>query len=110
MKLLIDNKLVIINEYNTYLKKLKGLMGVKKKISYGIRINNCKAIHTFFMKQNIDICITNKDNIILYLKSNVSNNKIIGPIKKGYYTYELPLGTVNNLKIGDALYYENPRI
>ena len=34
--------------------KLIGLMG-KKNIDYSLLIKNCKSIHTFFMKESIDI-------------------------------------------------------
>ena len=69
----------------------------KEKINYGIRLKKCNSIHTFFMKQNIDVCITTKDNRILYKEENIEKNKIILPIKNGYYTYELPLNTVKYL-------------
>ena len=87
MYLIYKNNKLKIYENKTFFKKLFGLMN-KKNISYGIRINNCNSIHTFFMKENIDICITDKTNNIIYLKENLSKNKVILPIKKGKYVYE----------------------
>ena len=97
------NKLKIF-EYKTFFKKLVGLM-FKKNINYGIKINNCNSIHTFFMKENIDICITDKNNNIIYLKNNLSKNRIIWPIKNGKYVYEFPNNTINkfNLELNSKL-------
>ena len=66
---------------------------------------NCNSIHTFFMKENIDICITDKDNNIIYLKENLSKNKVILPIKKGKYVYEFPINTISkyNLKLNNKI-------
>ena len=93
MYLIYKNNKLKIYEYKTFFKKLFGLMN-KKNISYCIRINNCNSIHTFFMKENIDICITDKTNNIIYLKENLSKNKVILPIKKGKYVYEFPINTI----------------
>ena len=70
MYLIYKNNKLKIYEYKTFFKKLFGLMN-KKNISYGIKINNCNSIHTFFMKENIDVCITDKTNNIIYLKENL---------------------------------------
>ena len=48
MYLIYKNNKLKIYEYKTFFKKLFGLMN-KKNISYGIRINNCNSIHTFFI-------------------------------------------------------------
>ena len=98
MYLIYKNNKLKIYEYKTFFKKLFGLMN-KKNISYGIRIN------TFFMKENIDICITDKDNNIIYLKENLNKNKVILPIKKGKYVYEFPINTISkyNLKLNDKI-------
>ena len=103
MYIIINNKRLNINIYKSFYKKLKGLMFKKETIKEGYLFINCNSIHTFFMKQNIDICITDKNNKIIYLKENLSKNKIILPKKKGYFTYELPLNTVKYLKLNDTL-------
>lgn len=107
MQLTINNKKINIITYDTFIPKLKGLMLKKDKIKNIYRFKKCNSIHTFFMKQNIDICITDKNNKILYLKENLEKNKIILPIKKGYYTYEMPLNTAKYLKINNKLKIED---
>lgn len=103
MKIIVKNKEINILYYNTFKKKLFGLMNVKYPITSGIVLPNCNCIHTFFMKQNIDVCFTDKENKIICLKENLAPNKIILPIKNVYFTYELPLNTVKYLKVNDYL-------
>lgn len=103
MKLIYNNNELKIIEYKSFINKFIGLMFKKENINYGIRLNNCNSIHTFFMKQNIDICITDKNNKVLFLKENLNKNRIIKPIKNGYYTYELPLNTAKYFKIDNFI-------
>lgn len=87
MKIIVNDKKINLIDANTFLKRLKGLM-FKKNINYSLRIKT-NSIHTFFMKENIDIVMTDKDNNVLYIINNLPKNKII--IKPNvYYTYEFP--------------------
>ena len=44
-------------------------------------------------------------NNIIYLKENLSKNKVILPIKKAKYVYEFPINTISkyNLKLNDKI-------
>lgn len=86
---------------NTFFKRLKGLMFKKTPINDIYLFPKCSSIHTYFMKQNIDVCIIDKNNVITYVKSDVKKRSII--IKKGYSTLEMPLGTSQYLKVGNKL-------
>ena len=87
MKIVINKKEIDLIDANTFFKRLKGLM-FQKNINHCLRIKT-NSIHTFFMKENIDIIMTDKYNNVLYVFKNIHKNKII--IKKGvYYTYEFP--------------------
>ena len=87
MKVIVNENKIELKEANTFLKKLKGLM-FKKNINYCLRLKT-NNIHTFFMKEPIDIIMTDKNNNILYIYKSINKNKII--IKpKVYYTYEFP--------------------
>ena len=93
MKVIINNKKINLVEANTFIKKLKGLM-FQKNINYCLRLKT-NSIHTFFMKEPIDIIMTDKFNNILYIFRNIDKNKII--IKpKVYYTYEFPNNYIDN--------------
>ena len=92
-----------IIEAKTFFQKLKGLM-FQKEFDY-ILIFKTNGIHTFFMKTNIDVILTDKSNKILYIYKNLKPNKIIPPKRKVKYTYEMPVNYINKVKIGD---YFNP--
>lgn len=99
MKLVLKDKELDLKDCHTFKDKLLGFM-FKKNINYALRFK-CKSIHTFFMKENIDVIITDKNNKVLYIYSNIPSNKII--IKKdAYYFYELPKHT-NTYSVNDKL-------
>lgn len=91
-----------IYEAKTFKQRLLGLM-FKKNINYCLLFKNCNSIHTFFMKENIDVVMTDKKNKILFIKKNMKKNRIILPKKGVYNTYEFPANFIKNLKINDKL-------
>ena len=54
------------------------------------------------MRVNIDVYMTNKNNVILYIFKDVKPGKIILPKKNVFYTYETPLNYYN-YKINDYM-------
>ncbi len=89
MKLIINNKDIDIYECKSFLERLKGFM-FKKKFDYAIFFNKCNSIHTFFMKENIDVIMCDNDNKVLYFYSNLSKNKVILPKKGVRKVFETP--------------------
>jgi len=102
MQIIVNNKKIPLYEANTFYKKLMGFM-FKKNINYALLFRNCNGIHTFFMKEEIDVILTDKNNNILYLYPNLKKWKIILPKKNVYNTYELPKNTIKNLKINTKI-------
>lgn len=94
MKLIYENKNIDIIDCNTFFSRLIGFM-FKKNITNALLFNNCNSIHTFFMKENIDVIMCDKDNTIIYYYNNLKKNKIILPKKKVYKTIELPINYFN---------------
>ena len=66
----------------------------------------CNSIHTFFMFQNIDIVMADKNNNVLYTYYNVKPWKVILPKKGVYYTYEFPVNTIK-INVGDKIKRQN---
>ncbi len=97
MKLIIDDKKIELKEASTFIKKLVGLC-FKKNIDFALRFK-CNGIHTFFMLENIDVILTDKNNNVLYIYKNFKRNRILFPKKNVYYTYELPANTIKSKKI-----------
>jgi len=102
MKIIVNKKIIPLKIANSFWTKLKGFM-FKKNIDYALLFKNCNGIHTFFMKEEIDVILTDKDNNILYLYPSLKKNKILLPKKNVYNTYELPKGSINNLKINTKI-------
>ena len=87
----------------TFKDKLIGLMN-KKNIDYGLLIENCKSIHTFFMLESIDVLLLDKNNRILMINRIVKPNKIIiFKNKKRTNILELPSNSSVNLKVNDII-------
>lgn len=74
----------------TYMQKLTGLMG-KKNINYGMFFPGVSSIHTFFMKESIDVIGLNDAMIVTSIYENVKPNKIL-ILKNANHTLELPKG------------------
>ncbi len=105
MKLIYKDKEIKLIECRTFFSRFKGFM-FKKNINYALLFNKCNSIHTFFMKENIDVILCNNDNIILYYYKNLSKNKIIWPKKNVKKVYELPVGYFD-FKINDKVKVED---
>ena len=105
MKIYVNNKEIDIEICKSFIKKTKGLMG-KKNIKSGILLVKCNSIHTFFMKDKIDVIMTDKNYKILHIYTSLPKNKIIFPKKNVYYIFELPKNTVKNIKINTKLKIE----
>ena len=93
---------ITIYEAKTFKERLFGLM-FKKNIDYCLLFKNCNSIHTFFMKENIDVVMTDKNNNVLFIKKNMKKNRIIFPKKGVYKTYEFPANFIKNLNVNDKL-------
>ena len=98
-----NNKTIkVINCINFY-SRLKGFM-FKKNIDYSLLFNKCNSIHTFFMKENIDVILCDKNNNILYYYSNFPKNKIILPKKGVSKVIETP-SNYFDIKVNDKLFF-----
>lgn len=105
MKLIYDNKEILLIDCISFWQRFKGFM-FQKKIDHAILFNNCTSIHTFFMKENIDVIICDKFNVIKYYYKNLKKGKIILPKLDGYKTIELPCNYFN-FSVGKKVIIKN---
>ncbi len=107
MKLLIDKKYIKIKEAITYRDRLVGLIG-QTNIDFGVLFKNCNGIHTFFMKEAIDVIGLNEKNEIIFIERNCTKNKIVKIHHQAKKTsiLELPKNTSQSLQLGDQLFFE----
>lgn len=89
MILKYHNKEITLKNCTSFYSRLRGFMGYKN-INKALLFEKCNSIHTFFMKQNIDVILCNKENKILYYYKNIKKNKIILPKKNVYKVFETP--------------------
>ncbi len=78
-----------------------GFMG-KKNIDIALLFNKCNSIHTFFMKENIDVIMCDNNNKILFYYKDLQKNKIILPKKNVKKVFETPR-LYFNIKLGEYL-------
>lgn len=107
MKLKTKNKSIDIYEAITFKERLIGLIG-KTNINYGLLFKNCNSIHTFMMKESIDIIGIDENNKIIYIYQNLIPNKIIkikNPQNKTSIL-ELPKDTSKYFKLNEILTFE----
>ena len=101
MKLVYENKEINLIECISFYNRLKGFM-FKKNIKHALLFEHCNSIHTFFMKENIDVVLCNKNNTILHYYKNLSPNHIILPKKNVTKVFELPTNYFD-IKINNRL-------
>ena len=101
MKIMINKEEFNVDIADTFKKRFLGLMG-KKNIKNGLFFPKTHSIHTFFMKESIDVIMIDKDNKVIYYKKNMKRNRILIK-KKAYHTIELPHSSLSNININDKL-------
>ncbi len=110
--------MVIINETkNTVLVKeakfaknfFERMLGLipRKEISeeQALVFENCKQIHTFFMKFSIDVIYLNRDSKVIKLEESISPFRICRWVKDSKYIIEAKAGIIKNknIEIGDKI-------
>ena len=91
MKLVYNDKCIELKECKSFYSRLMGFM-FKKNIDYSLLFNRCDSIHTFFMKENIDVIMCDKNNTVLFFFKNLPKNKIIWPKRGVKKVFETPAG------------------
>lgn len=108
MYLKTNNKTYNIIIANTFYKRLTGLIG-QKNINFGMLFPKCNSIHTYFMKESIDIVGLDENNEVIYKYENLNPNRIIkikNDIKKTTIL-ELPSNSSQKIRIGTILIFED---
>ena len=95
MHVVIGKKKFELVDCESFQSRLMGLMFVKD-FDYCMRFKNCSSIHTFFMKINIDVIMTDKDNNVLFTFKDLKPWKVILPKAGVYNVYELPSGSIKS--------------
>lgn len=91
-----------------FFDRLRGLMGISP-INYGMLFPECNGIHTFFMKEAIDIIGLDEENKVIYIYHNLPKNQVIQIHRSAKKTsiLELPKDTSKQISMGDILFFED---
>ena len=99
MYIKIKNKKIKLVEYTNFKERFKSLKFNFNKLDYGIKFPNKRVFNTIFFVQRVDICITDKDDTIIYLEENVKSERYFIHKRGGRNIYVLPLGSCAKLEI-----------
>lgn len=104
MRLLYNNKDIDLYECKSFFSRLRGFM-FTRSIDKALLFDRCNSIHTFFMKENIDVIMCDNDNNILYFYRDLPKNKIILPKKGVRKVFETP-SEYFDIKINERMIIE----
>lgn len=103
MKVEINRRSIPIHILTNRWDRIKGYMWKLDPIKEGLCYPKKRYFSTYFYCQNIDLVMTDKNYKVLYLYPNLRSEKRILFKRKVYYTFVLPVGSCQNLKISDIL-------
>lgn len=83
-----------------------GMMFQKNRFSYGFYFPKCSSLHTFFMRQNIDIIMVDQNKQIVAFYPNVKPWRIFY-CKKAKSCYEFSKGILKPVEIGTKVIQKN---
>lgn len=89
MRILINQKEQDFTLCNNFKTRFLGLMG-KKNIQDIYVFPHCNSIHTFFMREPIDVVLLKKDGTVIKTIENLKPWRMIIPQKNVYWVIELP--------------------
>lgn len=101
MKFIYNNKEIELINCKSFYTRLMGNM-FKKNISKALLFEKCNSIHTFFMREKIDVIMCDKDNCIKAVFKNLDKNRIIWPQRGATKTLEFPTGYYD-FKVNDKI-------
>lgn len=105
-----DGKVILKNVliYDTFFKRLHGLMFKKSFPMDGVLLVPCKQIHTFFMAFPIDVIFLNKEGIVLDALPSIEPGKVSKLYKSCQKVLELPSKSIfkHNIETGNLLEIE----
>lgn len=102
MYLFINGKKILIKECRDFSSRFKSFKFYLEKIDFGLKLKNKKFANTYFFCQRVDICFTDKNDVVVATYNNVKSEKIKFKFK-ARNVYYLPVGVVKNIKIGEII-------
>ena len=101
MQLIYNAQSIDLYVCKSFFSRLKGFM-FTKNIDKALLFDRCNSIHTFFMKENIDVIMCDNDNKVLFVYKDIHKNKIIPPKNGVRKVFETPSGYFD-IKINERM-------
>ncbi|MEP6756057.1 MAG: DUF192 domain-containing protein [Chthonomonadales bacterium] len=88
---------VVISDHvrvaTTFIQRLLGLIATGGlKDGEGLLLQPCNGIHTFGLREPIDVVVLDRNGIVLRVVGEMHRNRIMLPMKHGVITIELKAG------------------
>jgi len=110
--LALRDNVILFNEVklaNDFCSRLVGLLRTKSLDEHqGLLLEDCKQVHTFGMKFNIDVIFLSREGEILNIKKDMRPGRISQYVKKAFWVLELKSGSLNrnNLEIHHRIVFK----
>lgn len=91
---------------NTFLTRLKGLMGRKTlPRDTGLLLEPCDNVHTFHMQFPIDVIFLNQNNKVMHIEHSMKPNQVGKKVKGSQKVLEINAGlaAAANIQPGDVV-------
>lgn len=96
-----------VKQADSFIKRLKGLMFLKQfPDDFGaLVLSPCNAVHTMFMRYNIDAIFLDKHLNVLFICHQLMPGRFSPVVKNAKYVIELPAGVLVkcDIRLGDRL-------
>ena len=89
---------------DTFFPRLKGLMG-KSPIERPLWMP-CADIHTFFMREEIDVVFLSREGSVLRVIEAMGKNKMSGAVRGAHSVLELPAHALRDMDLLDVTAFE----
>lgn len=103
MFIILNKKKIKVQILTKKWDRIKGYTWKLDTITEGLCYPKKRYFSTYFYCQKVDIVMTDKKYKVLYLYKSLRSEKRILFKRKVYYTFVLPNGSCEKLKIGDTL-------
>lgn len=106
------NQVIATNiiEANTFLTRLKGLIGKKELTDNdGLLLIPCNQVHTYFMNFPLSIWFLTEESQLIHAIDCLDVGILSEKVKSAYMVLELPAYSLTSTgtEIGDIIYFEN---
>ncbi|MDD2430612.1 MAG: DUF192 domain-containing protein [Firmicutes bacterium] len=100
---IINEQAIKINVASSFFLRLKGFLGKRPKKGDALLIVPCNQIHTFFMKEPIDVYYLNQEGEVVKYYPAVRPWRVLPPSFKTYMVLELGVGTLPVFSDGEKM-------